>query len=106
MIHREFRFKSNKTKLYGQYWTPTTPKAVIVLIHSLGEHSTKYRKYVAKPLTKEGFAVLSFDLFGHGKSKGKRGVAPNYEIFLDTLEIVLQKSKKIFPFLAFFYIWS
>jgi alpha-beta hydrolase superfamily lysophospholipase len=60
-------------KIFAQEWQPDgDPRAVIALVHGLGEHSGRYQM-VAETFTKEGFALLGFDLPGHGQSEGQRG---------------------------------
>ena len=49
------------------------PKAVVCLVHGLGEHTGRYA-HVAAALNDAGYAVLGVDLRGHGKSGGPRGV--------------------------------
>src|SRR4051812_18887837 len=60
------------TQLYEQWWRPRTePRGVVVVVHGLKDHSTRYRG-LAERLVKEGFAVHAFDLRGHGRSEGVR----------------------------------
>ena len=67
MTHKEFNFDLYNTKFYGQYWKAKETKAVVVLAHGMGEHSSRY-KHVAKKLTENNFSVVAFDHFGHGKT--------------------------------------
>lgn len=59
------------TTLYWQSWTPDSPRALIVLVHGMGEHSGRYT-HVAEALNAKGFAVHAHDHRGHGHSGGKR----------------------------------
>ena len=64
---------SRNLQIYAQSWSPDVgPLAVILLIHGLGEHCGRYQ-HVAEAFTQAGYAVLGFDLPGHGKTQGKRG---------------------------------
>ena len=72
MTHQEFNFNFHNTAFYGQYWEAKQTEGVVVLVHGMGEHSSRY-KHVAKKLTDNHFSVVTFDQFGHGKTKGKRG---------------------------------
>ncbi len=92
-----FNFNLHHTDLFGQYWKPETVKAVVVLVHGMGEHSSRYTESVVPHLLRHHFAVVGFDLFGHGKSKGKRGHCPSYEALLEAIEYVIKKSKDLFP---------
>ena len=57
--------------IYHQTWLPTSsPTAVVLLLHGLGEHSGRYR-HVADALTGAGYAVHALDHRGHGRSGGR-----------------------------------
>lgn len=57
--------------LYTQSWCAAHPKATIVLIHGISEHSTRYR-HVGESWAAHGYTVHTMDLRGHGRSPGKR----------------------------------
>ena len=57
--------------LYTQSWCAAYPKATIVLIHGISEHSTRYR-HVGEYWAAHGYTVHTMDLRGHGRSPGKR----------------------------------
>ncbi len=96
MDHQEYNFILHKTKFYGQYFKPKIVNAVVVLVHGMGEHSSRYIKNVIPQLNKASIAVITFDHFGHGKTEGKRGHNPGFEAVLDSVEEVLKKSHEIF----------
>ena len=59
-------------KLFEQSWRPDkTPRAVVVLVHGLKDHSSRYRD-LGIHLAYRGVAVYAFDLRGHGYSEGVR----------------------------------
>ncbi len=58
--------------IYWQSWTPEAPKAVVLLVHGLHEHSGRYA-HVAARLNAAGYAVHTLDHQGHGRSAGTRG---------------------------------
>jgi len=64
----------------------------ILLIHGLGEHSGRYWNFIERAI-KEGLAVLTFDLPGHGRSRGIRGHAPLKKV-LNIIENITKNSKK------------
>ena len=96
MIHKEFDFYKHNIKFFGQYWQANTTQAVIILLHGMGEHSTRYAEFVIPELLKNDMSVVTFDQFGHGKTIGKRGHNPGFESVLDCVEIVITKTKSIF----------
>lgn len=97
MKHSEFNFTSHKMRLFGQYWQPETVKAVVVLVHGFGEHSSRYADFVVPRLLKNGYAVVSYDNVGHGRSEGKRGHCPGYDALLDILQLLIDRAKGLYP---------
>lgn len=70
-------------EMYAQSWEPDDePKAVVSLVHGLGEHIGRYT-HVAAALNKAGYALAGYDLRGHGKSGGPRGYTPSYDALMD-----------------------
>jgi alpha-beta hydrolase superfamily lysophospholipase len=63
-------------------------RAEVVLTHGLGEHSERYG-HVAQAFAARGLRLHAYDIYGHGRSPGVRGDAPNYDVFLDDLGCVL-----------------
>lgn len=47
-------------------------RGTVLVVHGLGEHSARYRVLAAR-LNGWGFAVRSYDHYGHGESGGPRG---------------------------------
>jgi len=103
MKHAEFRFKTfDRLQLFGQSWQPEDrPRAVICLVHGMGEHSGRYG-HVVDRLTQAGYSVFAFDLRGHGKSEGPRGHTPSYEALLKDISSLLEVVNKQFPQLSSF----
>jgi alpha-beta hydrolase superfamily lysophospholipase len=72
-----------------QAWEPDArPKAVVALVHGLGEHIVRYSA-MGEALAKDGFAAVGFDLRGHGRSNGPRGHTPSYEALMDDVGALL-----------------
>lgn len=46
-------------------WRPGRPKAVVLIVHGLGEHALRY-EHVAQRLVAAGYAVWAIDQRGHG----------------------------------------
>jgi alpha-beta hydrolase superfamily lysophospholipase len=89
-------------KFYLCGWEPNEkPKAVVVLVHGHGEHVGRYT-HVAEAFTKAGYALVGFDLRGHGKSGGPRGHAPSYEALMDDIAVFLEQVIRRYPKLPMF----
>lgn len=103
MINTEWTWKSNDgLEMYAQSWEPGgMPKAVICLVHGLGEHSGRYT-HVGKAFTEAGLALFAFDLRGHGKSGGQRGHFPSLEALMDDIHRHIQQVGEKFSGLPVF----
>jgi len=76
--------------LFTQQWVADEPKANILIVHGLGEHSDRYKNYVDY-FVPRGYSIYSFELRGHGRSGGARGHVDRFEHFAtDAHEIVLR----------------
>ena len=71
------------------------PRAVILIVHGLGEHAGRYAP-IARRLLGWGFAVRAYDQRGHGESGGVRGVLPNETALLDDLAEVVDDTRQHF----------
>ena len=98
MKHSEFKFKTfDGLQLFAQSWQPETKfRAVICLVHGMGEHSGRYT-HVVEQLTQAGYSLIAFDLRGHGQSQGPRGHTPSYETLLNDINSLLNEANKNFP---------
>lgn len=98
MKHYEFQWKtSDGVQLYGQGWQPEgEAKAVVSLVHGLGEHSGRY-PHMAECLASAGYALVTFDLRGHGKSNGRRGHTPSIELLFDDIDHLLDEAARRYP---------
>lgn len=91
MTHQTFNFNIKETEFFGQYWKAENAKANIILIHGMGEHSTRYDGFFAKKMNDAGFSIIAFDHYGHGKTKGKRGDCPSYNAVLNSVDVLIEK---------------
>ena len=72
---------------------PAAVRAQVLIVHGLGEHSGRY-EHVAQQLNSWGYAVRSFDLWGHGLSDGERGSMRDEHALLDDLAAVVDHTRK------------
>jgi alpha-beta hydrolase superfamily lysophospholipase len=83
--------------LIGRQWTPAAAaRGVVALVHGIGEHVGRYA-HVAAALNQAGYAMLGYDLRGHGRSEGPRGFTPSYDVFLDDIDLLLGEARTRFP---------
>ena len=90
MKMREWGWKSaDGLEMFAQSWEPDeTPRAVVCLVHGLGEHSGRYA-HVGKAFVEAGFVLTGFDVRGHGKSGGPRGHTPSYDALMDDIDLFI-----------------
>ena len=74
-----------------QAWWPQTPRATLVLLHGYYDHSALYRHVIEWALGM-GFAVLTFDLPGHGLSSGERASIGDFAEYQLVLQAVLAEA--------------
>jgi alpha-beta hydrolase superfamily lysophospholipase len=99
----EFNIKlNNGLVLKGFIKSPGSDlRAVVVLVHGLGEHIERYREW-ADLLNEQKIAFTGVDLPGHGRSNGKRGHIRSYSVTDEMITVLLQECRKTFPGIPLF----
>ncbi|WP_418130105.1 lysophospholipase [Variovorax sp. 375MFSha3.1] len=75
---------------------PGRARAVVVVVHGLGEHAGRYHG-LAECLHEWGFAVWAHDHYGHGESSGPRGGLPSELRLVDDLALVIDDARRENP---------
>ena len=103
MNEDEYIIRASKgLKLYMKEWhTEASPKAVVPIVHGLGEHCRRY-DHVAEYFNKHQIGAFGYDHRGHGKSGGKRGHAGSIDLLLEDLELVIMKVRSLYNDIPFF----
>lgn len=99
MKHIEMNWKARDgLDIFAQSWEPIMPqpKAVVCLVHGLGEHTSRYA-HVAEAFGKEGFVLFGADLRGHGRSGGARGHISSIEDFMQDIDVLLEQARARYP---------
>ena len=99
MKHFETKWKSHDgLDIFAQGWNPdaSQPRAVICLVHGIGEHTLRYLN-VAEAFTKEDYVLFGADLRGHGRYGGPRGHFPSIEAVLLDIDLLLEQAHKLYP---------
>ena len=94
MDHVEGNFRGvRNAKMYYQAWVPEgNRKAVLLIVHGLGEHCGRYMN-VVNHFVPLGYAVYGLDHIGHGKSEGMREGVESFEDYTDTLAVYCEMVK-------------
>jgi acylglycerol lipase len=70
-------------------WVPIdAPRAALLLVHGIGEHSGRY-EHVGAAFAEAGIDMLAFDQRGFGESEGRRAYVKAFDHFLDDIEPLL-----------------
>ncbi|RKX93537.1 MAG: hypothetical protein DRZ90_12720 [Spirochaetes bacterium] len=88
-------------QLYGRHWSLESPKAVLLIVHGIGEHSGRYSG-MAEYFNSRGIAVIGYDHRGHGLSEGKRGLLLSWKEFRGDLRAVDNEAVRLYPTLPLF----
>jgi acylglycerol lipase len=76
---------ARNANIYYQAWLPEGDvKAVLLLVHGLGEYCGRYVNHV-NALVPLGYAIYGLDHLGHGKSDGEREVIQRFEDYTEPL---------------------
>lgn len=77
------------TRIYYEWWMPRKPKAIVLLVHGLGDHCGRYGPFT-KFFAKRNIGVCLFDMRGHGRSGGLRGHFGRFQELLSDLSVCVQ----------------
>lgn len=69
------------------------PRAIVLMVHGLGEHAMRYEALAGK-LIDWGFCVRAYDQRGHGESGGRRGALPDDSALVDDLAEVVDEIRQ------------
>lgn len=84
--HRQGWFEgAGGVVLFRQSWRPARPRAALLNIHGLGDHSGLYPTLVDYCLT-HGLAVHSHDVRGNGRSPGQRAYVERWDEYREDLQ--------------------
>lgn len=100
----EFSWKNGHGhKVYAVEWAVPEARAVVGLIHGIGEHCRRY-DHLCRFFADHDIAVVAYDRQGYGRSEGRRGYAESYSEYLDEIGKLLLECEHRYPDLpAFLY---
>jgi acylglycerol lipase len=87
MKHQDGFFKGVRDAgLYYHGWLPEgEAKAVLFIVHGLGEHSGRYMNVINR-FVPRGYAIYGIDHLGHGRSDGQRLYVERFTDYTEPLE--------------------
>lgn len=97
MTREEFELPVAGTLVKGKVYVPKQVKALVLIVHGMGEHASRYERVVIPALLEHKICVYAYDQLGHGLTRGKRGHHPGYEHLLDCVEQVISLARDRWP---------
>jgi lysophospholipase len=73
-------------RLEYRVWRAPHESAALVLVHGLGEHGGRYAAF-GEALAQRSISTWALDLRGHGRSGGRRGHLPSFDLLLQDTEL-------------------
>ena len=83
---------SKDTKIFYSVDKVEEPKAAVIFVHGICEHSGRY-EYIKDMFNENNYNVYRYDARGHGKSEGKRGYLEDFDDYLDDLDLFVTMVK-------------
>ncbi|MDX2303844.1 MAG: alpha/beta hydrolase [Microscillaceae bacterium] len=94
MQEKEFSWKNEDLeRIYAKDWHVENARAVLALVHGLGEHCNRYG-HLAKYFASNNIATVAYDHIGHGKSEGKRGHVKSFSRYMHEIDTLLEEIQK------------
>lgn len=82
------------TPLAAHVWLAPSPAAVIALLHGIGEHGGRYRRFAAAA-NASGIALVTADLRGHGQSPGDRAYVDRFDDYLLDADAIVARAREL-----------
>jgi alpha-beta hydrolase superfamily lysophospholipase len=91
------------TELFWRGWVPANPRAALLFVHGLAEHSGRYDA-TALSFAKRQLACYGLDLRGHGMSQGRRVHVASFDDYLADVDAALALARERHPGLPLFLV--
>lgn len=83
-------------KIAVHYWLPESPRGTYFIVHGYFDHTGLYG-HLIRHLLSQGYAVVAFDLPGHGLSSGERVSIKSFDDYVDVFSALLDHCSAHFP---------
>lgn len=90
----ELSIGSTGVAQFRRRWVCENPRASALIIHGYSEHSGCHEN-TGSALAASGFDTYSFDHYGFGRSGGRRGHVPSFEVYLDDIEVHMTRLRAL-----------
>jgi len=87
------RTRAGTRQLRRQWKAVGSARAIVVLVHGIGEHTGRY-EHVGARFSEAGFHTVAFDQRGHGQTEGTRTYVDSFDSFLDDVEDHMEVSRR------------
>lgn len=99
-MFENFQLRKDDVTVAGYDFYCENPKAVMFLIHGIGEYAGRYER-MANYLAERNIKVISMDHRGHGISSGVRGDAAPRESVLSDINLLIDYGMRTYPGLKY-----
>ena len=96
MLHAFGYFEAAGHRIAVNAWRPHNPRGSVLVCHGYFDHVGLYR-HVIEHLLELNYAVLAYDLPGHGLSSGPRAAIDDFSIYREVLAHCLTQKANSFP---------
>ena len=96
LLHGFGYFDAADQKIAVHAWRPSNPKGTVLVCHGYFDHVGLYR-HIIRHLLLRNYAVLAYDLPGHGLSSGPRAAIDDFVIYREVLSQCLAHKQNHFP---------
>lgn len=83
-------------EIFYEKWIAERAKAIVVIVHGLGEHSGRYSNII-ETASGKGISFYALDHRGHGRSKGISGHVDSFMDYILDLKIFVNGIKAAYP---------
>lgn len=93
---RAFFKAFDDTRIHYQIIAAPRPRALVVIVHGIGEHSGRY-SMLADFFAARNCPVFLYDHRGHGYSQGQRGHVRRFGDYLQDLQRMVELAQEAYP---------
>jgi alpha-beta hydrolase superfamily lysophospholipase len=90
------KINNREYRLAAQYWLPEKARGTVLIVHGYYDHIGLYH-HVIRFFLGQGYAVLGFDLPGHGLSSGARAVIHDFDEYGQAIHDVIHTATPHLP---------